>query len=59
MRIAAQANCIKMIPLRLAELISQFLLTRRSLATIDKPPPINPSRRKCRTASKQMEFCYG
>jgi putative transposase len=59
LRIAARANCIKMLPLRLAELVSQFLFTRRSLATIDKPPPINPSRRKCRTSPDQIEFCYG
>jgi IS4 transposase len=59
LRIAARANCIKMLPLRLAELVSQLLFTRRVLATIDKPPPINPSRPKCRTSPNQMEFCYG
>ena len=59
LRIAARANCIKMLPLRLAELVSQFLFTRRSLTTIDKPPPINPSRRKCKTPLHQIEFCYG
>jgi hypothetical protein len=35
LRIAARANCITMLPLRLAELVSQFLFTRRSIATID------------------------
>lgn len=59
LRIAARTNCIKMLPLRLAELVSQFLFTRRALATIDKPPPINSSRRKCRTSPDQMELCYG
>lgn len=59
LRIAAQANCIKMLPLRLAELVGQLLFTRRALATIEKPPPINLSRRKCRTSPNQMEFCYG
>jgi IS4 transposase len=59
LRIAARANCIKMLPLRLAELVGQFLFTRRALVTIDKPPPINPSRRKSRTSPNQMEFCYG
>jgi putative transposase len=57
--IAARATCIKMLPLRLAELVSQFLFTRRSLATIEKPPPINPSRSKCNTSPNQIEFCYG
>lgn len=58
LRIAARANCIKMLPLRLAELARQFLFTRRSIATIDKPPPINPSRRKSRNSPDQMEFSY-
>jgi putative transposase len=59
LRIAARANSIKMLPLRLAELVSQLLFTRRSLASIDKPPPINPSHRQCRRSPNQMEFCYG
>ena len=59
LRIAARANCIKMLPLRLAELVSQLLFTRRVLATIDRPPPINPSRRKSTTSLDQMELCYG
>ncbi|QIG94346.1 IS4 family transposase [Bradyrhizobium sp. 6(2017)] len=59
LRIAARANCIKMLPLRLAELVGQFLFTRRSLATIDKPPPSNPSPSKPTASANQMEFCYG
>src|SRR6476620_2047463 len=59
LRIAARVNCIKMLPLRLAELVGQLLFTRRAMATIDKPPPINPSCRKSRTSSNQMEFWYG
>ena len=58
LRIVARANCIKMLPLRLTELVGQLLFTRRALATIDKPPPINPSRSKCRTFPNQIEFCY-
>ncbi len=58
LRIAARANCIKMLPLRLAELVSQLLFTRRSIAAIDKPPPVNPSRPKSRNSPNQMEFCY-
>ena len=37
LRIAARANCITMLPLRLAELVSQFLFTRRSIGAISKP----------------------
>jgi IS4 transposase len=59
LRIAAQVNHLTMLPLRLAELVSQFLFTRRSIATIDTPPPINPSRRKSRISPHQAEFCYG
>jgi len=58
LRIAAQANCIKMLPIRLAELIGQLLFTRRSLATIERPPPVNPSRPKPSTSLNQIEFCY-
>jgi IS4 transposase len=58
LRIAARVNGIKMLPLRLAELVSQFLFTRRAIAAIEKPPPINPSRPKSRNSTNQMEFCY-
>ncbi|MGY3131743.1 putative transposase [Bradyrhizobium sp. USDA 4501] len=58
LRIAAHSNCIKMLPLRFAELVGQLLLTRRSLAAIDKPPPINPSRRKSTISPDQMELRY-
>jgi putative transposase len=59
LRIAARVNYIKMPALRLAELVSQFLFARRSLAAIEKPPPINPSQRKPALSQRQMEFCYG
>lgn len=58
LRIAAKANCITMLPLRLAEFVRQFLFTRRPIAAIDKPPPVNPSHRKSRNSPGQMEFCY-
>jgi putative transposase len=58
LRIAARVNCITMLPLRLAELVRLFLFTRRSIATITKPPPTNPSKRLSRTFPTQFEFCY-
>jgi putative transposase len=58
LRIAARINCIKMLPIRLAELVRQFLFTRRSIATITKPPPTNPSKTQLRTSPDQFEFCY-
>jgi putative transposase len=58
LRIAARLNCISMRPLRFAELISQFLFTRRSIATITKPPPVNPSTRQHKVSPDQLELCY-
>jgi putative transposase len=56
LRIAARVNCITMLPLRLAELVRQFLFTRRSIATITEPPPVNPSKRQ--HSPNQLEFRY-
>jgi IS4 transposase len=58
LRIAARVNCITMLPLRLAELVRLFLFTRRSIATITKPPPVNPSKRQQRVSPNQRELCY-
>jgi putative transposase len=58
LRIAARVNCIIMLPLRLAELVGQFLFTRRSIATITNPPPVNPSKRQLRVSPNQLELCY-
>ena len=59
LRIAACLNAIKVPALRPAELIGQFLFTRRTIAQIDKPPPINPSQRQLRPCHDQLELCYG
>jgi IS4 transposase len=59
LRIAARVNAIKMLPLRLAELVGQLLFTRRILAQIEEPPPVNPSKRRQRTGPSQLELCYG
>jgi IS4 transposase len=58
LRIAARVNRITMLPLRLAELVGQFLFTRRSIATITKPPPVNPSTRQQCGSPDQLELCY-
>jgi hypothetical protein len=44
--------------LRLAELVGQFLFTRKTLAKIDKPPPVNPSKPKPRSSPDQLELLY-
>jgi len=58
LRIAARMNRIVMLPLRLAELVRQFLFTRRAIATITKPPPVNASRPRPTISLGQFEFCY-
>jgi len=56
LRIAARAHRVTMLPLRLAELVRQFLFSRRAITTIATPPPLNPTRRS--TSPDQIEFCY-
>lgn len=58
LRLAARLNCVTMLPLRLAELIQQFLFSRRPIATIATPPPVNPSRPRPLISPGQLEFCY-
>jgi IS4 transposase len=58
LRIAARLNAIKIPALRLAELIGQFLFTRRTLAQIKVPPPVNPSKPRQRDCRSQLQFCY-
>jgi len=58
LRIAAKLNGVKMLPIRFAELVRQFLFTRRSIAAIDKPPPINPSKPHPQSVPDQFAFCY-
>jgi IS4 transposase len=58
LRLAARVNCVKMPALRLAELVCQRLFMRRPIAEIDKPPPVNPSRRQPRSSPDQLEFWY-
>lgn len=58
LRIAARLHRLAIPALRLAELVCQRLFLRRPLAEIDKPPPVNPSRRQLKLSPNQMEFCY-
>lgn len=58
LRIAARVHGVTMLPLRLAELVGQFLFTRRPIARIDKPPQVNPSQRKPSGSNGQLEFSY-
>jgi len=58
LRIAARVNCVKISVLRLTELVSQFLFTRRPIAKIGKPTPVNASKRKPKYSPDQLWFCY-
>jgi putative transposase len=60
LRIAAKLNRIDTMPaLRFAELVGQFLFARKPIAKIDKPPPVNPSKRQSNVSANQLELCYG
>lgn len=58
LRIAARVNGVTMLALRFAELVRLFLFTRRPIATIATPPPVNASRAKPSSSLNQFEFCY-
>jgi putative transposase len=58
LRIAARARRVTMPILRFVDLVTQCLFERRDIETIDKPPPVNPSRKKDRSCPQQMAFTY-
>lgn len=58
LRIAARLHRIALPALRFAELVSQRLFTRISIVDIDKPPPVNPSKRQSRIPPDQLVLCY-
>ncbi|MCI0431465.1 MAG: IS4 family transposase [Rhodospirillales bacterium] len=58
LRIAARLHRIHLPPLRLAQLAGSCLFVRKPLASIDKPPPLNPSRHPPISSPNQWEFSY-
>ena len=58
LRIAARTYRIDIPIHRLDDLASQFIFERRKIIAINKPPPINPSRRLNRSSPNQMVFNY-
>ncbi|TPJ75872.1 IS4 family transposase, partial [Mesorhizobium sp. B2-6-2] len=44
--------------LRFTDLVTQCLFERRRIEAINKPPPVNPSRRMDRTSPNQLGFAY-
>jgi putative transposase len=58
LRIVARARRVTVPILRFTELVAQHLFERRKPETIDKPPPVNPSRRRDRSSPHQTAFIY-
>jgi putative transposase len=58
LRLARRLNSLRMPDLRFAELVCQRLFMRSTIAEIDKPPPVNPSKPKPRFSLDQLGFSY-
>ncbi len=58
LRLARRLNSLRMLDLRLAELVCQRLFMRKSIAEIDRPPPVNPSKPKPKFHPNQLELIY-
>ncbi len=58
LRIAAKLSRSQLPALRFAELAGQCLFIRKSLADLDKPPKVNPSKPKLRGHPGQLEIAY-
>ena len=58
LRIAARTFRVSMSILRFRDLVAQFIFERRNIAAIEKPPPVNPSKRRDRTVANQMSLAY-
>jgi putative transposase len=58
LHIAARTFRVSMSILRFRDLVAQFIFERRSIAAIEKPPPVNPSKRRDRTVADQMSLAY-
>jgi putative transposase len=58
LRIAARESRLTMPPIRFAELTRACIFTRKSIARIDRPPDVHPSKPASRISPNQMEFCY-
>ena len=58
LRIAAHAHRVALPILRFTELVGRCLFERRDIAHIQRPPPVNPSRRMPRHSPNQMSFAY-
>ena len=53
LRIAAKAHRVAIPILRFVDLVAQCIFERRDIAAIDKPPPVNPSKKRDRFSPNQ------
>ncbi len=58
LRIAAKTHRVQMTILRFIELVAQCLFDRREIAAINKPPPVNPRKKRDRSSPDQYELNY-
>jgi IS4 transposase len=58
LRIAAKVYRVAIPILRFIELVAQCIFERRDIAAIDKPPPVNPSKKRDRTSPDQYWLNY-
>jgi putative transposase len=58
LRIAARLHRVTLPILRFTDLVSRCLFERRHIAAIERPPPVNPSKRKPTCSPDQMSFAY-
>jgi putative transposase len=58
LRIAASAHQVRLPILRFTDLIGQCLFERRQIGDIERPPPINPSKKRDRSDPSQISFAY-
>jgi putative transposase len=57
-RIAARTYRVPLPILRFLDLVNQCLFERRDIAAIDRPPPINPSRKRDKSSPDQYRLIY-
>ncbi len=58
LRLAAKTKKVAHSILRFTDLMRKFLFERRKLAAIEKPPAVNPNRKRDKSSPDQMSFCY-
>jgi putative transposase len=58
LRIAARLHRVTLPILRFTDLVARCIFERRHIAAIERPPPVNPSRRKPTCSPDQMSFAY-